>query len=107
MRELSKSVDSTEGLNEAVDEALKKKKWIGCTRKWHYIIAVVCLVIGLVSFFLSGIVRPLFVVAIIFWLVSIMGCVGCCCMLKKDKYEDDGVTCSDTGDACMCWWCEP
>ena len=25
MRELSKSVDSTEGLNEAVDEALKKK----------------------------------------------------------------------------------
>ena len=26
VRELSKSVDSTEGLNEAVDEALKKKK---------------------------------------------------------------------------------
>ena len=36
-----------------------------------------------------------------------MGCVGCCCMLKKDKYEDDGVTCSNTGDACMCWFCEP
>ncbi len=98
---------SAEGLNEAVDEALKKKKWIGCTRKWHYIIAVVCLVIGLVSFFLAGIVNALFVVAIIFWLASIVGCVGCCCMLKKDKYEDDGVTCSDTGDACMCWFCEP
>ena len=40
-------------------------------------------------------------------LASIVGCVGCCCMLKKDKYEDDGVTCSDTGDACMCWFCEP
>ena len=37
----------------------------------------------------------------------ILGCVGCCCMLKKDKYEDDGVTCSNTGDACMCWFCEP
>ena len=100
-------MDSTEGLNGVADEALKKKKWIGLTRKWHYIIAVVCLVIGLVSFFLAGIVNALFVVAIIFWLASIVGCVGCCCMLKKDKYEDDGVTCSDTGDACMCWFCEP
>ena len=43
----------------------------------------------------------------LFFLASIVGCVGCCCMLKKDKYEDDGVTCSDTGDACMCWFCEP
>ena len=34
-------------------------------------------------------------------------CVGCCCMLKKDKYEDDEVTCSDSKDACMFWWCEP
>ena len=107
VRELSKSVDSTEGLNEAVDEALKKKKWIGLTRKWHYIIAVVCLVIGLVSFFLARPVPALFIVAIIFWIASIVGCVGCCCMLKKDKYEDDEVTCSDSKDACMFWWCEP
>ena len=69
--------------------SLKKKKWIGCTRKWHYIIAVVCLVIGLVSFFLAGIVNALFVVAIIFWLVSIMGCVGCCCILKKERTRRD------------------
>ena len=44
---------------------------------------------------------------IIFWLISIVGCVGCCCMLKKDKYEDDEVTCSDSKNACMCWFCEP
>ena len=36
-----------------------------------------------------------------------MGCVGCCCMLKKDKYEDDEVTCADSKGACMCWFCEP
>ena len=36
-----------------------------------------------------------------------LACVGCCCMLKKDKYEDDEVTCSDSKDACMFWWCEP
>ena len=44
---------------------------------------------------------------IIFWLISIVGCVGCCCMLKKDKYEDDEVTCADSKGACMCWFCEP
>ena len=44
---------------------------------------------------------------LIFWLISIVGCVGCCCMLKKDKYEDDEVTCADSKGACMCWFCEP
>ena len=106
-RLLSQSVDSTDGLDEALDEALVKKKFTGCTRRVHYIIAVSCFILAIVLLLASSAAQFLFIIAIVFLLAMIWGCVGCCCILKKDKYEDDGVTCSDRGDAGLFWWCEP
>jgi hypothetical protein len=106
-RLLSQSVDSTDGLDEVLDDALAKKKFTGCTRRVHYIMAVVCFIIAIILLLASGAAQFLFIIAIVFLLAMIWGCVGCCCILKKDKYEDDGVTCSDRGDAGLWWWCEP